>query len=135
MTLKTRSQIKQDFANQGLSLSAWARANGFSTSTVQIILNDNDANPRLKCIRGEAHNIAVALGLKHGVISRDPRQAIVQQATHGSRTTTKSIWKPMINTVNIKALLLATVCRAKHGIQRAKSGLGRQKNIHGKTGL
>lgn len=80
MTLKTRNQARQELARQGISLSAWSKANGFSASTVQAILSDSDTNPRLKCLRGEAHNVAVALGLKHGVISRAPSQAIVQHA-------------------------------------------------------
>jgi hypothetical protein len=36
----------------------------------QHILNDDDRNPKRKCLRGESHNIAVALGLKDGLISR-----------------------------------------------------------------
>ena len=32
------------------------------------IVNDDDRNPRLKCLRGDAHNIAVELGLKRGQV-------------------------------------------------------------------
>ena len=35
------------------------------------ILADNEANLRLRCLRGDAHNIAVQLGLKEGVVSRN----------------------------------------------------------------
>jgi len=38
------------------------------------ILADNEANPRLKCLRGDAHNIAVTLGLKQGEVSRQSPQ-------------------------------------------------------------
>jgi hypothetical protein len=37
---------------------------------VSDIINDDERSPKRKCLRGESHNIAVALGLKEGVISR-----------------------------------------------------------------
>lgn len=37
----------------------------------------NESQPRLKCVRGDAHNIAVQLGLKAGEISREPLQRAV----------------------------------------------------------
>ena len=37
-------------------------------SMVIAIVNDDDRNPRLKCLRGDAHNIAVELGLKRGQV-------------------------------------------------------------------
>lgn len=72
MTTKTRKQVREDFARKGLSYSAWARANGFNTTLVTRILADDDHNPTRKCLRGESHNIAVALGLKDGEICRRP---------------------------------------------------------------
>ncbi|VFR54504.1 hypothetical protein BRI6_1085 [plant metagenome] len=40
------------------------------------IVNDDDATPKRKCLRGESHNIAVKLGLKDGEISElTPRLA------------------------------------------------------------
>lgn len=80
MTLKTRQQIKDEFAQKGWNFSAWARDRSYSSTMVLAIVNDNEHKPRYKCTRGDAHNIAVALGLKHGVISRAPSQAIVQHA-------------------------------------------------------
>lgn len=66
MVLKTRKQVIAEFAAAGVSYSDWARANGYSPNMVIAILNDDERNPRLKCLRGQAHNIAVELGLKNG---------------------------------------------------------------------
>ncbi len=68
--LKTRAQVREEFASRGWSISAWARDNGYSPNMVIAILADNEANLRLKCLRGDAHNIAVHLCLKEGVLSR-----------------------------------------------------------------
>ena len=67
---KSRSQIRDEFAHRGQSITAWAKAKGFTPNTVFTILNDNEASPRLKCLRGEAHDVAVELGLKVGEKSR-----------------------------------------------------------------
>ena len=68
---KTRAQVRDEFARKGWSISAWARDNGYSPNMVIAILADNEVNPRLKCLRGDAHNIAVQLGLKAGEVSRN----------------------------------------------------------------
>ena len=70
MALKTRAQVREEFARRGWSITGWARKNGFCPVMVSDIINDNEANPKRKCLRGESHNIAVALGLKIGEISR-----------------------------------------------------------------
>lgn len=69
--LKTRAQVRAEFASKGWSISAWARDNGYSPNMVIAILADNEAHLRHKCLRGDAHNIAVQLGLKEGVVSRN----------------------------------------------------------------
>ncbi len=74
---KTRSQVRDEFARKGWSISAWARRNGYSPNMVIAILADNESQPRLKCLRGDAHNIAVQLGLKAGEVSREPLQRAV----------------------------------------------------------
>jgi gp16 family phage-associated protein len=51
--------VKARFEAEGVSIAAWAKANGFTVKTVYRVL-DGD----LKCTRGEAHRVAVALGLK-----------------------------------------------------------------------
>ena len=70
MALKTRAQIREDFASRGWSITGWARQHGYSPVMVSDIINDDERNPKRKCLRGESHNIAVSLGLKEGVISR-----------------------------------------------------------------
>ncbi|MDZ7862652.1 DNA-binding protein [Acidovorax sp.] len=67
MPLKTRQQVRDEFAHQGLSFSAWAKQRSYSAALVCAILNDDQAKPARKCLRGESHNIAVDLGLKVGV--------------------------------------------------------------------
>ncbi|SDM56838.1 phage-associated protein, BcepMu gp16 family [Oryzisolibacter propanilivorax] len=70
MPLKTRKQVRSEFASRGWSYSGWARQHGYSAALVIDIVNDDDRNPKRKCVRGESHNIAVELGLKAGQISR-----------------------------------------------------------------
>ena len=68
--LKTRQQVRADFARRGGSISAWAKQRRYSPALVLAILSDDDTNPRRKCLRGESHDIAVALELKEGELSR-----------------------------------------------------------------
>ncbi|MCO5356555.1 DNA-binding protein [Acidovorax kalamii] len=68
--VKTRAEVREEFAKKGWSISGWAKLNGYSPNMAIAILADNDVNPRLKCLRGDSHNIAVQLGLKEGEISR-----------------------------------------------------------------
>lgn len=70
MPLKTREEVRNEFASYGWSYSAWAKQRGYSGKLVAEIVNDNEKNPRRKCLRGESHNIAVELGLKQGHVSR-----------------------------------------------------------------
>ncbi|MBP7645265.1 MAG: DNA-binding protein [Comamonas sp.] len=70
MTLKTRAEVRQEFASRGWSITGWAKQNGYSPVLVSDIINDDDKQPKRKCLRGESHNIAVSLGLKAGVVSR-----------------------------------------------------------------
>jgi gp16 family phage-associated protein len=75
--LKTREQVQADFKAAGITLSEWARANGFHRMTVVDLLRGARQG-----LRGETHRCAVALGLKHGVVvdvaqfkPASPRQA------------------------------------------------------------
>ena len=70
MPLKTRKQVRDEFASRGLSFSDWAKQRGYTTALVGMIVNDDDHAPHRKCLRGESHNIAVELGLKAGTVSR-----------------------------------------------------------------
>lgn len=61
---KTPQMVKAAFAESGISISEWARANGFSQTLVYQILDGGRP-----CLRGQSHQIAVALGLKKGSIN------------------------------------------------------------------
>lgn len=67
--LKTRQQIREEFGLHGQSITKWAKDRGYTPNTVIAILADNETTPRYKCLRGEAHDIAVSLGLKAGKIT------------------------------------------------------------------
>ena len=51
--------IRQSFEDAGVSVSEWAAQHGFRRESVYAVLSG-----RSKARRGEAHRIAVALGLK-----------------------------------------------------------------------
>lgn len=72
MKLKTREQVRAEFAYRGESVSAWAKQHGYSVNLVLEIINDDARNPKRKCVRGESHNIAVDLGIKNGQVFRAP---------------------------------------------------------------
>lgn len=55
------NQVRNMFNESGLSVSEWARLRGFSSGLVYQVLDG-----KRKCMRGQSHQIAVALGLKHG---------------------------------------------------------------------
>jgi gp16 family phage-associated protein len=54
-----RARVKTRFLAEGVSIAEWSRANGFSLKLVYRVLSG-----RVKGTRGQAHKIAVALGLK-----------------------------------------------------------------------
>lgn len=58
-TVRTREQVKADLEAQGVSASEWARKNGFPPLAVHQVLSGF-----AKGKRGQAHRIAVALGIK-----------------------------------------------------------------------
>ena len=53
-------EIRAELARHGLSLAAWARANGFSEALTYRVMRGYPAK------LGQSHRIAVALGLKEG---------------------------------------------------------------------
>ena len=59
--LKTPEEVRADFDRRGESLAEWARQNGFPPSRVYDVVQR-----RTLGVRGEAHRIAVALGIKQG---------------------------------------------------------------------
>jgi len=71
--VKTREQVKAEFARRGISVRSWALANKFSPSLVHEIL---EGKKERKCLRGQSHKIAVRLGLKKGEITNSVKHAL-----------------------------------------------------------
>ena len=59
--VKTAQQVRAEFREAGVTVAEWARANGFERMTVVDVLHGRRAGNY-----GEAHRVAVALGLKAG---------------------------------------------------------------------
>lgn len=57
--IRTAEEVKEHFRKRGETLSGWAKDNGFKYNTVLAVLNGQQ-----KGHRGEAHKVAVALGMK-----------------------------------------------------------------------
>ena len=62
--LRTPEELRRDFETRGMSVATWARRHGYSPFGVYDVLLG-----RTKGLRGESHNIAVALGIKAGSIN------------------------------------------------------------------
>lgn len=62
-TLKTAEQVREEFRRAGITVSEWARTNHFHRNTVVDVLRG-----RRFGLYGEAHRVAVALGLKAGEV-------------------------------------------------------------------
>lgn len=48
-----------DFRSNGVAIAEWAKSNGFSPALVYAVLRGER-----KCLRGQSHEIAKALGMK-----------------------------------------------------------------------
>lgn len=59
--IRSVAEVREELEENGISISEWARATGYSPALVSQVLSG-----RLKCRRGQAHRIAVELGLKPG---------------------------------------------------------------------
>lgn len=56
------AQVQANFRESGVSVADWASRNGFNPALVYAVMKG-----KRKCLRGESHHIAVALGMKHGI--------------------------------------------------------------------
>lgn len=56
------AQVQAWFRESGVTVADWANRNGFSPPLVYAVMKG-----KRKCLRGESHHIAVALGMKHGI--------------------------------------------------------------------
>ena len=61
--LTTPGELKLQFQARGETIADWAAQRGFNRSSVYAVLDG-----RVKGFRGQAHRIAVALGLKAAVV-------------------------------------------------------------------
>ena len=61
--LRKGAEVREEFVRRGLSISSWARLHGYSAQLVYGVLTG-----RNRGLRGQSHEIAVRLGLKHGLI-------------------------------------------------------------------
>ncbi|MGE1004190.1 DNA-binding protein (plasmid) [Ralstonia syzygii subsp. celebesensis] len=71
MTLRTPAEARAELQSKGVSITQWAIANKFSPNLVFEVLGG-----RKKCVRGQAHEIAIKLGIKAGEICADPAKAL-----------------------------------------------------------
>lgn len=74
MTTITPAQAKDWFIRHGVSVTAWARLNGFQPSVVFSLLAGRSTGKR-----GQAHHVAIALGLK---LAASPLEASPLEAEH-----------------------------------------------------
>lgn len=65
--LKTLAEANSQFADCGVSKAAWARTHKVSRATLYQVLAG-----KKKGLRGEAHRVAVLLGLKRGLLDVQP---------------------------------------------------------------
>ncbi|CBJ42991.1 DNA-binding protein [Ralstonia solanacearum] len=71
MKLRTPAEARAELQSKGVSITQWAIANKFSPNLVFEVLGG-----RKKCVRGQAHEIAIKLGIKAGEICTDPARAL-----------------------------------------------------------
>jgi len=69
MKLRTREQVIAEFSRMGISVSGWASEHGVARQVVDGLLKG-----KLKGRRGSAHDVAVLLGLKDGIVADRHRQ-------------------------------------------------------------
>jgi gp16 family phage-associated protein len=60
-TTKAGDVVRAAFRENGIVIADWARERGFSVELTRMVL----AGKR-KCLRGQSHQIAIALGIKQG---------------------------------------------------------------------
>lgn len=59
--MKTTSQVRADFRKTGITIREWSKKHGFKPQAVSIVMAG-----KAKCYYGNAHKIAVLLGIKDG---------------------------------------------------------------------
>lgn len=77
--LRTSQEARDWLSYMGITIAQWARDHKFSEPLVREILAG-----RKKCLRGQSHNIAVALGMKRGVPTTRPARVAPTQGLERS---------------------------------------------------
>lgn len=62
--MKTAIEVKEEFRRRGITVAGWAREHGFSRVAVMRVLSG-----KARGYWGDAHRIAVMLGVKDGEIT------------------------------------------------------------------
>jgi len=62
-TTRTAQEIREEWLYQGMGQNEWARMHGFNPATVSQVLSGKNTGAR-----GVGHKVAVALGIKNGVV-------------------------------------------------------------------
>lgn len=68
--VKTPDEVRAEFLAEGLTISDWARRNGYKPRDVSLVLNG-----QIKGRYGRGHEIAVKLGLKKGSLTNNAASA------------------------------------------------------------
>jgi len=87
--LRTASEVSDWLVRHGVSVTEWARANGFDRSVVYALLNG-----RTQGRHGKAHHAAVALGMKGAAPDGETHPLL-----NASKATTKSTSEKSLNKV------------------------------------
>lgn len=64
--MRTADEVRIDFLRKGITINGWAKKNGFKPQAVRRVIGGES-----KCLYGNAHKIAVMLGIKDGEIVCD----------------------------------------------------------------
>ncbi|MFA6312336.1 MAG: DNA-binding protein [Sterolibacterium sp.] len=64
--MKTAEEVCTEFRRKGITVTGWAKKHGFAVQAVRRVLRG-----RAKCYYGNAHKIAVLLGVKEGEIANE----------------------------------------------------------------
>jgi len=67
MTARTAKEARAWLDYLGITVAQWSREHGFNEGLVHEVLSG-----RKRCLRGNSHNIAVALGMKDGMPTNRP---------------------------------------------------------------
>lgn len=80
--MKTAAQVKEEMKRAGVTISAWARAHGFSREIVARVLAEKGRSSW-----GQSHEVAVLLGLKDGTVMAPKNFTAANTGKVSSRST------------------------------------------------